>query len=133
MAFFEDLGKKLSDFGQTAAQKTKDLTEITKRTAANADRNKKINQLYAEIGAAYYNAHKDDVACESADKIAEITNLMVEIAVAQAEINQIKGITKCPNCGADVAAGNVFCNACGAKVVADEVVAEEAAPESTEE
>jgi hypothetical protein len=132
MAFFETLGKKLSDFGQTAAQKTKDLTEITKRVAANADRNKKISQLYTEIGAAYYNAHKDDALCESADKIAEITGLMAEIAVAQAEIDQIKGITKCPNCGADVAAGNVFCNACGAKVVG-EAAAEEAAPESAEE
>lgn len=132
MAFFENLGKKLSDFGQTAAQKTKDLTEITKRTAANADRNKKINQLFTEIGAAYYNAHKDDAVCESADKIAEITNLMAEIAAAQEEINQIKGVTKCPNCGADVAAGNAFCNACGAKVVAD-VAAEEAAQETTEE
>lgn len=128
MDFFETLGKKLSDFGQATAKKTKDLTEITKRSAANADRNKKINQLFTEIGAAYYNAHKDDVECESADKIAEVTALMAEIAAAQEEINQIKGVTKCPHCGADVAFGNAFCNACGAKVVA-----EEAAPENTEE
>jgi Zn finger protein HypA/HybF involved in hydrogenase expression len=131
MAFFEDLGKKLTCFGQTAAQKTKDLTEIARLAAANADRNRKIDQLYEEIGKAYYNAHKDDAFSESADQILEITALFAEIASAQDEINRIKGIVKCANCGADVESGNAYCNACGAKMEAP--VAEESAQETTEE
>ncbi|MBQ9082327.1 MAG: zinc ribbon domain-containing protein [Clostridia bacterium] len=138
MAFFEDLGKKLSCFGQSAAQKTKDLTEIARLVAANADRSRKIDQLYTEIGKAYYAAHKDDAFSESAAQIVEITTLTAEIAAAQDEINRIKGLVKCANCGADVEASNAFCNACGAKIevpAAEEAPVEEAeaAPETTEE
>ncbi len=133
MAFFEDLGKKLSCFGQSAAQKTKELTEIARLVAANADRNRKIDQLYTEIGKAYYTAHKDDAFSESAAQIMEITTLFADIAAAQDEINRIKGLVKCTNCGADVEATNAYCNACGAKIeapVAEEAPVEEAAEEA---
>lgn len=116
MAFFEQLGKKLTDAGQGVAQQTKNFTEIARLNSAVSDKERQIEQRYAAIGRAYYEAHKNDAFAESGDTIQEITGLLGEIAKHKEEIKQIRGVAPCPACGADVPSGSAFCPACGAKV-----------------
>lgn len=121
MAFFESLGKRLTDAGQNVVQQTKDLAEVTKLNNAISEKERQISRLFAAIGQSYYEAHKDDPTAEEPEKIAEITSLYADIFANREKIKQIKGVTKCENCGADVPLNAVFCNACGAKVIRKEV------------
>ena len=51
------------------------------------------------------------------DEVRELISAYGEIAQYQEQIKQIKGVEQCPSCGAEVAAGSAFCNACGARIV----------------
>lgn len=116
MAFFEQLGKKLSDAGQGVAQQTKNFADVTRLNSAISDKEKHITQLYQSIGRAYYQSHKDDRAAEFLAETEQIKKLQEEINQHQEEIKQIKGIVKCPCCGADVPFQAAFCNSCGTKI-----------------
>ena len=117
MDFFEQLGKRLTDAGQSVAQQTKNLADVTQLNSAISDREKKISQLCLNIGQLYYEAHKNDTSAEFQEMIAEVNALYAEIAQNQEKIKQIKGVAKCPTCGADVPLNAAFCTACGTKLV----------------
>lgn len=116
MAFFEQLGKKLSDAGQGVAQQTKNFADVARLNSAISDKEKQIAQLYQSIGQAYYQRHQDDAAPDFPAETEQIKKLLEEINQNQEEIKQIKGIVKCPNCGADVPVQAAFSNACGTKM-----------------
>lgn len=114
MAFFEELGKKITDAGQGVAQSTKNFTEVTRLNGVINDKEKQVAALYATLGAAYYKAHSADAEGALAETVGQITALLAEISQHQKEIKRIKGIGKCPACGADVQPGAAFCASCGA-------------------
>lgn len=116
MAFFEQLGKRLSDAGQNVAQQTKNLADVSQLNSANSEKEKQIKRLIFELGKTYYEAHKKDFDAEGVEIIGEINTLYREIHDNHEKIKQIKGIVKCNNCGADVPVGATFCNGCGTKV-----------------
>lgn len=116
MAFFEQLGKRLTDAGQNVAQQTQNLAEVTRLNNAISEKEKKISQLFLVIGQSYYERHKNDNDAEELEKIDEINALYAEIFENREKIKQIKGVVKCENCGADVPLNASFCNACGTKV-----------------
>ena len=130
MAFFEQLGKRLTDAGQGVAQQTKNFTDVTRLNGTISEKEKKISQLYAAIGQAYFERHRNDAAAEEAQKIGEINALLAEIAQCREEIKQIKGVVKCPSCGADVALHCAFCSACGARFPQDEAAGQPAAADA---
>lgn len=116
MAFFEQIGKRLTDAGQGVAQQTKNFTDVTRLNGMISEKERKISQLYSSLGQSYYEAHKSDSEADERRKIEEINTLFAEIAQCRESIKQIKGVVKCPNCGAEVALTAAFCNACGAKI-----------------
>ena len=61
-------------------------------------------------------SHKIDPQGEEIERIQKISSLNAEILECKENIKQIKGVTKCPNCGADVSLDAAFCNACGTKI-----------------
>lgn len=113
MDFFEKIGKRISDAGQNVAQQTKDLAETTKLNSAISKTEKQITQLFTVLGQAYYENHKNDPNTEQQDTISQINALYAEIEANREKIKQIKGITKCANCGTELPAGAAFCNVCG--------------------
>lgn len=134
MDFFEQLGKKLTDTGQNVARQTKNLADVTQLNNAISEREKKVSQLLLCIGQAYYERHKNDSAAEELSLIEEVNSLQAEIAQNREKIKQIKGIVKCPNCGAKAVhdavlpetsaedAGNVrYCPNCHAAVAKDDL------------
>ena len=102
MAFFEQLGKRLSDAGQNVAQQTKNLADVSQLNSENGEKEKQIKRLIFELGKAYYESHKRDFDAENVEIIGEINTLYREIHDNHEKIKQIKGIVKCDNCGADV-------------------------------
>lgn len=116
MAFFNELGKKLTQAGQEAAQQTKIFAETTKINSHISDEEKQINNLYMQIGKNYFEANKDNSAAMYNDLMVNILDAQARIEQYKEQIKKIKGIVNCPNCGAEVANSAAFCNACGAKM-----------------
>ena len=113
MAFFDDLGKKISQASQSAVQKTKDITEIAKYNSAISDEEKKIAGLYSEIGKLYVSLYKDAPASEFAALVEGIKASEETIAKYKDQIKDIKGILTCTSCGAEIPTGSAFCSSCG--------------------
>lgn len=79
---------------------------MTKLNSAISEREKRISQLFLLNGQSYYEGHKNDPVAEELDKIAEINSLYSEFAANREKIKQIKGVTKCDNCGAKIESKN---------------------------
>ena len=63
MSFWTDLKKS----GQEAAGKAKDLAEVTKLQLAQKEQERKLEQLYAQLGKSYY----ETAAQEESDPFLE--------------------------------------------------------------
>lgn len=117
MNHFDEIGKRLSDAGQNVVQQTKNFSDTSRLNGSISEKEKQIVQLYTAIGRAYYEQHKDDPSAEQPEQIAQINTLSAEIAQLREEIKQIKGVVKCPGCGAELPLNATFCSSCGAKIV----------------
>lgn len=120
MSFLDQLGKKLSDAGQEAAQQTRNLTGRAKLSNAIYEREKQIRTWYAEIGRAYYLAHARDPASLCREQMEAITAAIAANEADQARLDELRGAGKCPACGGAVPEGAKFCPSCGAVLPPDE-------------
>ena len=116
MSFFDNIGSKASAAGQAAAEKARNFAEVNRLSGVISDHETRISRLYFEIGQSYYERHKDDPEAEELERIAAITDTNEKIAVCRNQIKTLKGVEKCPNCGADVQNGSQFCNNCGTRI-----------------
>lgn len=113
MAFFDDFGKKISQAGQTTLQKTREMADIAKLNMQISDEEKKINNTYLEIGKLYMQLHAADSEEAFQGMVQSITDSENKIKEYQTQIQDIKGVERCPKCGAEVVKDSAFCSACG--------------------
>ena len=116
MSFFDEIGKKVTQVGNDTVKMTKDLSEIAKLNMAITSSEKKIQELYGQIGKSYFEKYSGNADSEFYDLISEINNQNGLIRENKEKICTIKGVTSCKNCGSEVSAESAFCPACGAKV-----------------
>lgn len=114
MAFFDDLGKKISQAGQNAVQKGKELADIAKLNSAVSDEEKRIDDNYREIGKLYASLHGENPDVDFAAMIAAIHESESKILEYKQQIKDIKGVVCCEKCGAEVSSNAAFCSTCGA-------------------
>lgn len=116
MAFFEELGKKISQTGQGVVQKTKGTTGVMKLNGMIADEEKRMNLLYSAIGKKYFELHENSAEAELQGFVNEIKNAKKNIADYNEQIKNLKGFFLCPNCGNDVSTDSAFCPTCGLRM-----------------
>ena len=138
MAFFDNLGKKISVVAGTAADKAKDLGEIAKLKAEILGVQSDINAALLELGRKTYEQSKSEAEGPYAADCAKITGLYDQIESLRARIALVKSDntdetpaesveeqptaeessapTVCPACGQPVESGSAFCSQCGAKL-----------------
>lgn len=114
MALFDNFGKKASEAGQNAIQKAKDLSEISRLNGIISDEEKAINNTYYQIGKLYATVHRDDPEPDFAGMVSAITGAETRIGEYKKQIQDIKGVQRCENCGAEAPKGAAFCSTCGA-------------------
>ena len=102
MAFFEDLGKKISDTG-----------ESMKLSSLLAEEEKKVTTLYTQIGKMYVERHEADCEEVFVNIVKEISATNQKIAELNQQINRLKGYVPCPNCAVMVPFDAPFCSNCG--------------------
>lgn len=115
MAFFDEIGKKISQTGQGVVQKTKDTADIVRINSMISEHQKILNQYFNMLGKKRYDfldkqTISDSEELELFEKISKTINL---IDSYQEQIKILKGIEKCPSCNGDIVSGSKFCPHCG--------------------
>ena len=90
MAFFDNLGKKISVVAGTAADKAKDLGEIAKLKAEILGIQSDINAALLELGRKTYEQSKSEAKGPYAADCAKITGLYDQIESLRARIALVK-------------------------------------------
>jgi len=121
MAFFESIGQKIAEAGQGAYLKTKDMSDIVKLNSIVAETEKRLTHCYMKLGQLYYQSCQEENAIpeDYKDIFQDISRAQNEILNCRDMIKKIKGIKKCPSCGAEVSNGSLFCSVCGYKFSVD--------------
>lgn len=116
MAFFDQLGQKLTQTSQDAVKKTKDMAEVVRLNGVINEEMKKIEAGYRELGKLYYEqyAGKEDPLFQP--YVAEIRRVEASIQEMKETVRQLKGVQACPSCGSELQAGAAFCTVCGARM-----------------
>ena len=129
MSFLNDLGKKIGGVAEVAADKAKDLAEITKLNCEITATQKQIDNGYMEIGKRVFLQEKDNPESPVAELCRNIIAAQQTIADIEAKIQLVKSEAPtnvassdvpskkfCTNCGAEVVGINKFCPVCGAPI-----------------
>ncbi|MCR4998741.1 MAG: zinc-ribbon domain-containing protein [Lachnospiraceae bacterium] len=112
MDIIDRIGETITQVGNAAGQKAKDVSEYAKLTSELHSLEKKQQDLFLELGKRFFEENMDskDEAVEALKEIAaDVDHLKEQIA-------GLKGGDSCPSCGAVVPKGSKFCNSCGAKL-----------------
>lgn len=113
MGLFDNLGRKVTDAGQKTIQRTKEMTDIARLNALIAQNEDKISNLYYQIGKLYVAIHGKEGEKDFVGMVESIAGLEQENSNHKKQIQEIKGVGRCPNCGAEVPQGVAFCSSCG--------------------
>ena len=101
MAFFDQLGQKLTQTSQDAVKKTKDMAEAVRLNSAVADEGKKIEAAYREIGRLYYERFAD--ACDPALQ-APVEEVRPDLSPVNLNTADEAALTALPGIGVALAA-----------------------------
>lgn len=149
MAFWDELGQKITKGSQGALQKTRDMASVVSLNADISDSRSRIRDLYEELGGlimqnAFTQTNREElqemidsdpapaksVELENwKDIFARIISIRSEeekIALNRQKVSTLKNETKCPGCGTKVSKGTLFCPQCGTKIIWPEPVPEAA-------
>lgn len=116
MGFFDDLGKKVTDASQKAMQKTQEMSEMARLNSLISQNENKIKNAYGQIGQLFVELCRDDYKPEFEELMATVTGLEQENAAYRKQLQDMKGVQRCEQCGAEVPRGAAFCNSCGAPI-----------------
>lgn len=113
MAFFDELGKKVSEAGQKTLQKTKELSDTARLNSMLSDEERRIDNYYFEIGKLYAFLHGNDYEEDFATMIQGIEDAKCKMQDLKKQIQEVKGVQTCEKCGAEVPKEAAFCSSCG--------------------
>jgi len=116
MAFFDELGKKISNAGLDAIEKTKNATNAAKINSSISDENRIINNCYKIIGELFCQCFDHSDIPEIQHQLDLVARSKQNIASFQMQLLEIKGVTICPVCKKEITVGSAFCSNCGYKM-----------------
>ena len=117
MPLFQDFGRRVSEVAKNVGQKTAEAAEVARMTSRIAAKEAEIEQLFLQIGKAYYSMRGAGGACEAAELFCQkVTQLEEECEATRREIDARKRQSRCPNCGGVQPIEASFCASCGTKL-----------------
>lgn len=113
-------GKKISNIGQRTVRKTKDIAAINKLNGMIKNEERNLESLYKEIGEKGYK----NIDCSNNDEIRKLVAAIElsksQLKILDEELNKLKGLKKCIQCGTVHDENVAFCPKCGTKLGDDE-------------
>ena len=122
MALFDKISRAVTETGQKTLAKAKELADTSRLNALISEEEKKITNLYYQIGKLYVSIHGEDHEEEFVGMIKEIADTETKINDGKRQIQELKGVQRCEKCGAEVPKGSAFCSACGSPMPKIETV-----------
>ena len=120
MDVINKLVETLTDTGKGVVQKAKDVAEVSKIHNQISVEESRINAAYISIGKRFYEENAGEVMEAYIQDFYIITESKAKIQSLKEQLKQLKGVFKCPQCGAEVPASSAFCSSCGAKLIVEE-------------
>lgn len=108
-----DFGDNMIQFGRTAAVQTKQFADTTRLGAKAADKKRVLNQQYAELGEAVFAKLRAVPDNEYQELIDKIKKTQLEIKDLEDQAAAVKGVKRCPECGAQNPLDADYCCKCG--------------------
>ena len=125
MSFFDKMKQGASD----AAKKAQQTVEFTKLRAQISAKEKDMDKLFHQIGAAIFHSHQQGNVADSEEEVMgccqQLDDLHQEIIFTEERIKNIKFEKTCPTCSKVVPLNARFCPDCGTQFP------EEPKPETT--
>ena len=125
MAFWSDLGKKISDTTQSVVEKTKTSTDIMRLNGLISDEERNVQRIYAEIGRKYMELHGADGDPDFAGLMQEYQTSKAKMEEYRSQIRRNKHLLICAGCGAEIPETVLYCTRCGAENPVGKRLAEE--------
>ncbi len=116
MAFFEDIGKKVTQTSQGAIKKTKAMAESAKINTQISAENKNIWDNYTKLGERYVELFGEAPDENLTEYVSAVREAKLKIEEYEEQLLKLKGVERCPNYGAEMKDGALFCTACGTKL-----------------
>ena len=113
MPIFDDIGKKITQTTQSALKNTKDAADISRINMMVAEEQRLLGSFYVQLGKKYYDLYPESTDGNFAPLCASIKEATAKLVALEHEIQDIKGIKRCPRCEVEIPAATVFCGSCG--------------------
>ncbi len=124
---FDEIGKTLRQLGRDTVSSVQKMNEARQASGRLSDARKTVDRLYAELGKAVYEQYGSAPLAGLEEQLEKITEAKKTVELREKEVQAVKGVAICPNCGKEAAKGEKFCSACGTKLPEIEI------PETQEE
>ena len=116
MGFLDKLTNTISSTGKGVEQKAKQVSGTVKLNSQIKELSECIQEYMRQVGELYYKKQEgisDDPDIQ--ELFEKIRNSEAEIAEAEKQIDTLKGICRCKNCGAEMRITDNFCMMCATK------------------
>ena len=109
MDFFDDINKAIENAGNTAKQKTRDLTDIVKMNNAIKEEEKNLQDIYRSIGEIFVKKYYSETEKSLRNLVSQARETEQNIELYTTKVQEIKKVDTCPKCGKEIQSGAAFC------------------------
>ena len=114
----EKFGDTAADAAYGVGKKAETLLSTAKLNIKIADLKSQINQQLKTVGEMIYGTHTGNPTESEIllNKLEEIDGLYAQITLLEEQLGRQPASAACPDCGASVREGDLFCRECGRKL-----------------
>ncbi len=113
---FEQIKDDIVSVGKEVGTRVSDMSAVAKLKLDIHNKESFLEKQFAELGRAYYLAHKNDEEIPEKAFFEPIKEAEAEIARLKDSMLSTQGAVICKNCGLKQAADHVHCVNCGARL-----------------
>ena len=116
MSFFDHLRRGAMALGRRPKEKVQAFSETTRLKSLLAGEEKYFHKLCDEIGEQFVRLHSEDYPPDFAELMTLAKESKNRADGYRSQINSVRKVRLCPNCGAEVPQEFAFCNYCGTRL-----------------
>ena len=109
--------EKLNQMTQKTISKSKEVAGIAKLNLEISTLNQNIKNIQNEVGAYVLEKGLLTEDASVSEWAAKVASLKAEIESNTEKIHDLKNVSICPGCGAEVSKNSKFCDKCGTAIV----------------
>lgn len=116
MDIFNKIGETITTTGKDIAKKAKDIVDVNTVKANIYEQKKIVRKAYERIGESYYRDHVDMGDHDYEIEFEVIGEANAKLKELYEQLNTLRKVCVCPDCGATIPDDSEFCNKCGHKL-----------------